>query len=969
MRIPRPDTPGRRSFLRAAAIVAAIVVVLGLVMFVFDRDDQVDIATEDVTLTLPAGPGEDATVAIDARLYLPEKTPAPAVLLAHGFGGNKDSVAGQARRLARDGFVVLAYSARGFGESTGAISINDPDREVADARAMVSWLAERTEVQLDAPGDPRVGVAGGSYGGALALMLGGTDPRIDTVAASITWNDLGVALFPNYAAPLPNPDQPDPPTPTAPDYAAPGVLKRAWAGVFFGVGATALGQDASPGLSGDICGKFSEVVCQAYAQSAVTGTPTPELLALLRSHSPAAYNDKISAPTLIVQGERDTLFPLDQGDANARQIAATGTPVEVTWFNGGHDGDANRADYPMRSFLLANLRDDDDNADSGDSDTPRFSFQLPGTPNEQGEIPSRRMSAPQYPGIGNSEPARRTTMRLYSDLDVPQTIVRPPGASPAAVSSVPGVGSVLSSALSIAGLDVIGRDPAGQAATFRTDAFDEPVTIAGSATVDLRIHSFAAPGDSVLFAKLYDVSADDRRVLPGGAVGALRLPNSTDPVDVRITLPGIAFQVPEGHHLEIVIGTTDQAYAVPLEPAVFSVSLLDAQLSVPTISGMATSRSVPIEPLIGIGVIVVALGLLVAAALIRSRRRGTADADEDLADIPLVVSGLRKTYANGFRAVDGVSFRVEPGQVLGLLGPNGAGKTTTLRMAMGLIKPDDGEIRVFGHKVTAGAPVLSRIGSFVEGPGLLPHLSGAENLRLFWLSTGRSLEDAHLDEVVAIADLGAAIDRKVRSYSQGMRQRLAIAQAMLGLPDLLLLDEPTNGLDPPQIRTMRDVLISYARRGRTVLVSSHLLAEVEQTCTHVVVMNQGKVISAGSVRELVAAGGPTEIRVDDSARAAAALSGVAGLGRIVATDGDNPRLRIDLGSAAPADVVATLVDAGVAVSGVASSTKLEDVFLALVHDPRAAGPDIEEVVSEGSDSQSSGPQSGEPESNGKGPAE
>ena len=134
---------------------------------------------------------------------------------------------------------------------------------------------------------------------------------------------------------------------------------------------------------------------------------------------------------------------------------------------------------------------------------------------------------------------------------------------------------------------------------------------------------------------------------------------------------------------------------------------------------------------------------------------------------------------------------------------------------------------------------------------------------------------------------------------------------------------------------MRDVLISYAKRGRTVVVSSHLLAEVEQTCTHVVVMNQGKVISSGSVRDLVSAGGPTEIRVDDAARGAAALADLVGLGHVVATDGDNPRLRIDLGTAAPAEVVRALVDAGVAVSGVTSSTRLEDVFLALVHDPRA----------------------------------
>ena len=910
---------------RATAIAGAAAIVVALGFAASKSDDAPSVPTEDVSITVPAGPGDAATIALDARVYEPESTPAPAVLLAHGFGGSKESVDNQARRLARDGFVVLTYSARGFGKSTGTISINDPDREVADARELVSWLAVRPEVALDAPGDPHVGVTGGSYGGALALMLGGTDPRIDAIASAITWNDLGQAFFPNYATPL-----------SGTGVAAPGVLKRGWAGVFFGTGSapdedapTDTGPPASVGEQ--ICGRFDEALCRASVQSLVSGTPTPELLALFRSHSPVAYASNIKAPTLLVQGQRDTLFGLDQADATARQIAAAGTPVEVRWFNGGHDGDAARGDSAMRAFLHDTLID---GKLRPTSDAP-FNYALPGTANEQGEIPSRRMAAPNYPGLQGTDAAEVRALPLLAKSPVPQNIIRPPGAAPSAVSSVPGLGSVLSVALP--GLDIIGTDPPGQAATFSTQPVTSPLTITGSATVDLRIQSFAAPGESVLFAKLYDVSPDGRRTLPGGAVSAIRLPDSLDgaPQNVRITLPGIAYQLAEGHHIEIAVGTTDQAYAVPANPAVFSVELADPQVQIPTVDGSPTARAVPLSPLIGIGAIVAFFVVAFIAVKVWTRRRGTADADPELAHVPLVVTDLAKTYSNGFRAVDGVSFRVEHGQVLGLLGPNGAGKTTTLRMVMGLIKPAAGEVRVFGHKITAGAPVLSRLGAFIEGPGLLPHLSGAENLRLFWLATGRPAEDAHLDEVVAIADLGAAIDRKVRSYSHGMRQRLAIAQAMLGLPDLLILDEPTNGLDPPQIRTMRDVLISYAKRGRTVVVSSHLLAEVEQTCTHVVVMNQGKVISSGSVRDLVSAGGPTEIRVDDSARGAAALKGLVGLGRVVATDGDNPRLRIDMGTAAPADVVRALVDAGVAVSGVTSSTRLEDVFLALVHDPRA----------------------------------
>ena len=198
-----------------------------------------------------------------------------------------------------------------------------------------------------------------------------------------------------------------------------------------------------------------------------------------------------------------------------------------------------------------------------------------------------------------------------------------------------------------------------------------------------------------------------------------------------------------------------------------------------------------------------------------------------------------------------MDFTVERGRVVGLLGPNGAGKTTSLRVLLGITQPTKGEILVFGHRLIPGADVLTRVGALVEGPGFLPHLSGLENLRLFWRTTGRPAAEAHLDEALDIAGLGDAIHRKVRKYSHGMKQRLAIAQAMLGLPELLVLDEPTDGLDPPQIAEMRRVLRAYATNGRAVLVSSHLLAEVEQTCTHVVVMHRGEVVADGPVADVV----------------------------------------------------------------------------------------------------------------------
>ena len=183
-------------------------------------------------------------------------------------------------------------------------------------------------------------------------------------------------------------------------------------------------------------------------------------------------------------------------------------------------------------------------------------------------------------------------------------------------------------------------------------------------------------------------------------------------------------------------------------------------------------------------------------------------------------------------------------------------------MVMGLIYPTEGEIAINNKPIYPGSPALANLGSFVEGPGFLPHLSGRENLSLYWRSIGRD-DDPKLEEALAIAGLGTALDKKVRSYSQGMRQRLAIAQAMLGMPDLLVLDEPTNGLDPQQIVAMRQVLKKYAKTGRTVIISSHLLSEIQQTCTHVVLMHRGRLIAFGTMRKILTRAGKKVESLED----------------------------------------------------------------------------------------------------------
>ncbi|SEP21185.1 alpha/beta fold hydrolase [Amycolatopsis saalfeldensis] len=950
-RIPLPRTRGAR-FTALAAVV--VVVAAAVVVWTTSGSPPSAVRTQDAVLELPAAPGSADKVRIDTTTYLPEKTPAPAVLLAHGFGGDKSSVDPQARELAGRGFVVLTWSARGFGRSTGKIGLNDPNAEVADASRLVDHLAASKDVLTDGKGDPKVAVTGASYGGALSLLLAGTDKRIDAVAPVITYNDLAQGLVPNAAAA----QAPAAGTPAAGEFAPGGVFKKTWAGIFFSAGSGApsggspsaeapeAGQEtndsgttaggsgtapqaAAPTAGGqasqlpaaDPCGRFTAEVCQAYTELATTGKAGPQTVALLRRVSPASVTSKITAPTLLVQGESDTLFGLDQSDATARQISAAGGKVKTIWYTGGHDGGTPGPQLRTKigDFLWHSLTGEGSDPGTG------FSYDVQGTLRANGTPSVRTVNADAYPGLTGQGTERRQ-VALTGPV---QSAVRPAGANPAAVSGIPGLNGLAGSSSRLAPL--FSTDPAGQAAQFSTAPFGSQLLVAGSSTVHLRVAADPAHPlpEAVLFAKLYDVGTDGARVLPANAVAPFRvggLPADGTPVDVTVTLPGIVRPIEAGHSLRLVVGTTDQSYSVPGQPGVFRIGLAPGSaLAVPVVPGVSVGTPAPAGQLIGIGAtLLVAVAALAFAAL---RRRRSHDVDPELAHTPLVISGLRKQYAGGFVAVKDLSFRVEPGQVLGLLGPNGAGKTTTLRMLMGLITPTEGEIRVFGHRITPGAPVLSRIGSFVEGSGFLPHLSGRTNLELYWAATGRPAEKAHFAEALEIAGLGDAVDRRVKNYSQGMRQRLAIAQAMLGLPELMVLDEPTNGLDPPQIHQMREVLQRYAATGRTVVVSSHLLAEVEQTCSHVVVMHRGTLVASGEVGELAAASGEATFRVGDPAAAAAALKAFDGV-TDVAVEGELVHANLD--GLPRAEAVAALVRAGVAVEQAGPRRRLEDTFLQLV---------------------------------------
>jgi ABC-2 type transport system ATP-binding protein len=295
--------------------------------------------------------------------------------------------------------------------------------------------------------------------------------------------------------------------------------------------------------------------------------------------------------------------------------------------------------------------------------------------------------------------------------------------------------------------------------------------------------------------------------------------------------------------------------------------------------------------------------------------------------------GLSKRFGSGVLAVDDLSFTVDPGQVCGLLGPNGAGKTTALRILLGLIKPTKGEAYLFGRRVRPGSEELRRVGALIETAAFVPHLSGMRNLELWWRAGGASLADADFEHALAIAGLGDAIDRKVKTYSQGMRQRLGLARVLLGRPAVLVLDEPTNGLDPGEMREVRQLVHRVADSGATVLFSSHVLAEVEQTCSHAVVMDKGHLVAAGSVTDLIGSSGVVYLEVDDVAAAQRVLST---LPAVQSVEREPPGLSVNIDGASRSELVAALVHAGVGVETVTARHRLEDAFLGLVEKDEAA---------------------------------
>jgi ABC-2 type transport system ATP-binding protein len=306
------------------------------------------------------------------------------------------------------------------------------------------------------------------------------------------------------------------------------------------------------------------------------------------------------------------------------------------------------------------------------------------------------------------------------------------------------------------------------------------------------------------------------------------------------------------------------------------------------------------------------------------------------AELAIETRGLTKQFGT-YAAVKSIDLSVPHGSVFGFLGPNGSGKTTTIRMLLGLASPTSGEARVLGASMPReNAMVLPRVGALVEGPGFYPYLSGADNLHRLDSADRYApsrTRRARVADALERVGLSAAAGKKVKAYSLGMKQRLGIANALLTPRELLILDEPTNGLDPQGTREVRTLVRSLAAQGTTIFVSSHLLAEIEQICSHAAVMSAGNLVAQGTLDELRDVGRP-RVRVDspDIALAAVVLTKLGMTVLPPTSEGAHPEVVAVFGErpAEPEALVAALVAAKVRVRGFAvESPSLEDRFVSL----------------------------------------
>jgi len=555
-----------------------------------------------LTFTVQVGPTNATTCTVDADLYVPASASptnrVPAIIATNGFGGSKADQAGLGQAFAARGYAFLSYTGLGFPNSGCKIYLDDPAFDGKAASQLISFLGGSVAANngyrvnfvkkdvgdhkgIPRSDDPRVGMIGGSYGGQIQFAVASIDARVDTIVPIITWNDLQYSLAPN------NTSFSRGVTP-----ATPGVDKMIWSDLFFGTGIV----DGLAGVQLDPtrmvgCPNFRDEACAAKLQLDALGYPLPETVDLTKQTSVAYYANQITIPTLLMQGQADTLFNLQEAVATYRQLKAQRTPVKMIWQSWGHsastpapgeiDLSGGNVENTYEGARVANwfayYLKDDRTAATG----PEFAYFRPWVSYTGSAAPAYG-GASFYPGgtsrtyllSGGNLLGGGSLVTSANDVVAGSTSWVNPSTAPGSYSEVSALQSMISGPVAL--------DPFDTPGTFggwSSPALTAPLDIVGMPTLDVQ---FSAPtvaltqlagpaGQLQVFAKLYDVGPDGKLALVNRLISPVRVADVTKPV--HIELPGIVHQVPVGHHLQLVLASTDGAYrnATTVQPVSVTV--------------------------------------------------------------------------------------------------------------------------------------------------------------------------------------------------------------------------------------------------------------------------------------------------------------------------------------------------------------------------------------------------------------
>lgn len=543
-------------------------------------------ATYAVKATVDVGPGDTTSCPMVGELLVPDGVTAahrePAVMVTNGFGGSYDTATtlGIAENAATDGFVALSYSGLGFGGSGCQIELDSPTWDGKAASELISWLGTLSFVTRDGPDDPRVGMIGGSYGGAVQFSTASVDPRLDAIVPVITWNDLAYSLAPSNDT-----------TADVRTDAEPGVLKWEWASLFFGDGLS--GYTPKTDTTPTTCPDFDPAICQAFLTSVALGYPDPATVALLRSDSMVDFWQKLHLPVLLAQGEDDSLFDIGEAVDNYKELRTDGDPVQLVLQSWGHS----HLTAAPGEFTESAPFDGYENILVGDF----FDKWLRGEDVSTGAtvqyfrpwVTYSGNAAPAY-GSGSSWPVGSAeswylsgdSSLVASRADVAPgtaTFANPPGGVGTSYSETSGVQST-------APFSSIGpADAPGTSTSFESAPLLSSLDVVGVPTVTVNLSSSVPAGvspatDPVVYGKLYDVAPTGKETLVDSLVSPVRVASTTGPV--TITLPGIVHQYAAGDRLDLVLAAGDLAYFGNRTADTYTVTVTPGQagvLSVPVV--------------------------------------------------------------------------------------------------------------------------------------------------------------------------------------------------------------------------------------------------------------------------------------------------------------------------------------------------------------------------------------------------